>query len=68
MAAQAALFILPNLLAALALPPLQGALYALVYTPAIGLIGGWAAARTSSIWPSLAAAALCNLVLVAVVM
>ncbi len=64
---QALLFILPNLLAALALPPLQGALYALVYTPAIGLLGGWAASRTNSIWPSLASATLCNLVLVVLV-
>lgn len=60
--AQAALFTLPNLLASLALPAPQGILYASVYTfLAIGLIGGWAAARTKSIWPSLFSATLCNL-------
>lgn len=63
---QAFLFMLPNLLATLALPPLQGALYALVYTwLAIGLVGGWAAARTKSIWPSLFSATISNLILVA---
>jgi membrane protease YdiL (CAAX protease family) len=29
----------------------------------VGVIGGWAAARTRSIWPSLAAAAIWNVVL-----
>ena len=58
---QAALFTLPQLLAALVLPPLQGLLYAVVYSfLAIGVVGGWAAARTGSIWPSLAAAAISN--------
>jgi membrane protease YdiL (CAAX protease family) len=33
----------------------------------VGIIGGWAASRTESIWPSLISAALCNLVLVALV-
>lgn len=62
---QAALFVIPNLLASLALPPLQGALYALVYTFfGVGLIGGWAAWRTGSIWPSLVAATLLNLAFV----
>ncbi len=65
---QAAAFVLPNLLAALMLPALQGVLYALVYAwLAIGMIGGWAAARTASIWPSLISATLCNLILVALV-
>jgi membrane protease YdiL (CAAX protease family) len=63
---QAAVFVLPNLIVAFMLPPLQGALYALVYTfLGIGLLGGWAAARTGSIWPSLISATLCNLALVA---
>ncbi len=63
---QAALFVLPNLLAAFMLPALQGALYAGVYTfITIGLVGGWAANRTNSIWPSLVSATVCNLVLVA---
>jgi membrane protease YdiL (CAAX protease family) len=65
---QALLFVVPNLLVAFALPALQGWLYALVYTwLAIGLVGGWAASRTGSIWPSLVSATLCNLVLVALV-
>jgi len=65
---QALLFTLPNLLASFALPPLQGTLYALVYTfLGVGLIGGWAAARTRSIWPSLFSATVGNLVFVALV-
>jgi membrane protease YdiL (CAAX protease family) len=63
---QALLFVIPNLLVAFALPALQGVLYGLIYTwLAIGLVGGWAASRTGSIWPSLIAATICNLVLVA---
>jgi hypothetical protein len=34
----------------------------------IPLIGGWAAARTGSIWPSLLSATLCNLGLAAMVL
>jgi membrane protease YdiL (CAAX protease family) len=65
---QALLFVLPNLLVAFALPALQGWLYVLIYTwSGIGIIGGWAAARTGSIWPSLVSATLCNLVLVALI-
>ena len=63
---QAVLFVIPNLLASVFLPVLQGFLYALVYTwLAIGMIGGWAAARTGSIWPSLISATVGNVVLVA---
>jgi membrane protease YdiL (CAAX protease family) len=66
---QALLFVVPNLLAAFALPPLQGGLYALIYTwLGIGILGGWAAARTGSIWPSLISATFCNLILVALIM
>lgn len=62
---QALLFTLPNLLVTFVLPPLQGTLYAVVYTfLAIGIIGGWAASRTNSIWPSLISATLSNLVYV----
>jgi membrane protease YdiL (CAAX protease family) len=62
---QALLFTLPNLLAGFVLPPLQGALYVVVYTfLGIGLIGGWVAWRTQSIWPSLFSAAVMNLILV----
>ncbi len=63
---QALLFCLPNLPVALVLPPLQGVLYVAVYPfIGIGLIGGWAAARTGSIWPSLVTAAVMNALLVA---
>ena len=61
---QAALFTLPQMLAAFFLPLTQGFLYAVVYSwLSIGLIGGWAASRTGSIWPSLLAATLYNLVM-----
>jgi len=65
---QATLFVIPNLIASFVLPPLQGILYALAYTwLAIGIVGGWAASRTGSIWSSLFSAALFNLVLVALI-
>lgn len=64
-AIQAFLFVIPNLLASFFLPPMQGVLYACAYTwLAIGMIGGWAASRTNSIWPSLFSATLANFVLV----
>jgi len=63
---QALLFTIPNLLATFVLPPLQSVLYALVYTwLGVGIIGGWAASRTKSIWPSLISATVSNLVFVA---
>ncbi len=63
---QAILFTLPQALAATFLPPLQGILYVVVYSAlTIGIVGGWAAARTNSIWPSLVTAAVGNLTLVA---
>ena len=62
---QATLFAIPQLLAATLLPPMQGILYALFYAwLAIGLIGGWVAYRTQSIWPSLTSATICNLIMV----
>jgi membrane protease YdiL (CAAX protease family) len=65
---QALLFVIPNLLVAFMLPALQGLLYILVYTwLAIGVIGGWAASRTGSIWPSLISATVGNLVLVTLI-
>ena len=65
---QALLFAIPNSLVVLVLTQLQGVLYVVVYTwLAIGIIGGWAASRTGSIWPSLISAAVCNLVLVMLV-
>jgi hypothetical protein len=66
---QALLFTILNLPVALFLPPLQGILYAVVYTfMGIGLFGGWAASRTDSIWPSLVSATICNLILVALIL
>jgi len=66
-AIQALCFVIPNLLASFFLPALQGVLYALVYTwLAIGMVGGWAASRTDSIWPSLFSATVMNFVFVAV--
>ncbi len=65
---QAALFTLPQLLAAFLLAPIQGAVYAVFYSfLGVGIIGGWAAARTQSIWPSLASAALWNMIMIALV-
>ncbi len=61
---QAAAFTLPQTIAALLLPPLQGVLYAVIYSfLAIGIVGGWVAVRTQSIWPSLVSATTCNLIL-----
>lgn len=66
---QAILFTLPQILAAWLLPPTQGVVYAVVYSLlGVGIVGGWAAARTQSIWPSLAAATLWNLIMVAIVL
>ena len=65
---QALIFVVPNLLVAFLLPSLQGFLYVLIYTwLAIGIVGGWAASRTGTIWPSLISATLCNLVLVTLI-
>jgi membrane protease YdiL (CAAX protease family) len=65
-AIQAALFTVPQLLAALMLSTVQAAVYAAVYSfLVVGLIGGWAAVRTQSIWPSLAAATLWNMIMIA---
>ena len=62
---QALLFTIPNLLAAIVLPPLQGVLYFVYTFVGIGIVGGWAASRTDSIWPSLFSATVSNLVFVA---
>jgi len=65
---QALLFTIPNMLVSFMIPPLQGLLYALIYTwLAIGMVGGWAASRTKSIWPSLISVTICNLVLVTLI-
>ena len=65
---QATLFAIPQLLAAILLPPMQGILYVIFYAwLAIGLIGGWVAYRTQSIWPSLVSATICNLLMVIII-
>lgn len=64
---QALLFTIPNLLATIVLPPLQSILYIVYSLLAVGVIGGWAASRTDSIWPSLFAVTVSNLVFVALV-
>ncbi|MEN4011412.1 MAG: CPBP family intramembrane glutamic endopeptidase [Chloroflexota bacterium] len=61
---QALLFSIPQAIAALFLKPIQSVLYVIVYSwLAIGVIGGWSAWRTNSIWPGLASATLMNLIL-----
>jgi membrane protease YdiL (CAAX protease family) len=61
---QAALFTLPQALVALFLAPSQAVVYIAVYSfAAIGVIGGYAAWRTASIWPSLVLATAFNAVL-----
>ncbi len=61
-ALQAALFTLPQLIAAFLMRPVEGMAYAALYAfCAVGCINGWAAARTGSIWPGLIAAPLWNL-------
>jgi hypothetical protein len=68
-ALQAALFVVPNGLAALALPPLPGIVYAVGYSfVCVGVVGGWAAWRTGSIFPSLLTQTLLNLALTAIIL
>ena len=63
-ALQAALFTVPQAIVAFVLSPLPGVLYVVGYSwLAIGVVGGWAATRTQSIWPSLTAAVLLNFIL-----
>lgn len=62
---QALLFAIPNLLATTVLPPIQGVSYFVYSFVAIGIVGGWAASRTDSIWPSLFSATISNFVFVA---
>lgn len=63
-ALQAVFFTLPQLLAAVFLSPMQGMVYAVVYSwLAVGVVGGWAAARTRCIWPSWISATTWNLIL-----
>ncbi|NLF64190.1 MAG: CPBP family intramembrane metalloprotease [Chloroflexi bacterium] len=58
---QAALFSLPQALPALVLSPVQAAIWIGAYAfLAVGVVNGWAAARTGSIWPGVIAAPLMN--------
>lgn len=60
---QATLFTLPQLLVTLAMSPAQALVYVVAYSwLAIGMVGGWAATRTGSIWPNLLTATLLNLI------
>lgn len=68
-ALQAAIFSLPQLVVAFIFPPLQAIIWIVVYSwLAVGVVGGWAAARTQSIWPSLISATLTNLLLTMLVL
>ncbi len=61
---QAVVTTLPQAILLLVLPPLQGGLYIVIYSfLEIGVLGGWSAARTRSIWPILTAAVITNFVL-----
>jgi membrane protease YdiL (CAAX protease family) len=63
---QAVLFTIPQSLAAIVISGTQGLVYVVVYSwLAVGIVGGWAALRTRSIWPSLISATLCNFILTA---
>ena len=63
---QATLFTIPQSLAAIVISGTQGLVYAVVYSwLANGMVGGWAALHTRSIWPSLISATLCNFMLTA---
>lgn len=65
---QAVILSLPQLIVMLLFPPGQAVVWILVYSfLAVGVVGGWAAARSGSIWPSLIAATLTNLILTAIV-
>jgi len=61
---QATLFVIPNLLVTLMLPSLQSILYVVYSWLAVGVVGGWSAARTDSIWPSLVSVTLANFLFV----
>lgn len=65
---EAVILSVPQLIVMLLFPALQGIVWIVIYSwLAVGVVGGWAAARTKSIWPSLIAATVTNLVLTAIV-
>lgn len=62
---QAIIFIIPNTLVAFFMIPTQGIIYTVIYSGvAIGIVGGWTAKCTNSIWPSLISASIVNLIAV----
>lgn len=62
---QAVIFALPNLIVSFFMTPLNGVLYVVVYAfLAIGVVGGWSANKTQSIWPSLISATAINFLIV----
>jgi len=62
---QATLFTLPQLIAVVMLSPLQSIIYTVFYSwLAVGVVGGWAAVRTRSIWPSLASVTVWNTIMI----
>jgi len=62
---QAALFTVPNLIAAFFMPLTQAVIYIFGYAfLAVGCVGGYTAAKTNSIWPSLISASTMNLIMV----
>jgi membrane protease YdiL (CAAX protease family) len=67
---QAAIFTLPQLLAALMMPSLtMGLVYALVYSfGAIGLINGWVSMKAGAIWPNLISSTAMNLILSVIIL
>jgi membrane protease YdiL (CAAX protease family) len=61
---QAFLFTLPQAIAAVFLRPIQAYVYIIYSFIAVGLIGGWSAWKTKSIWPGLITVTLMNLIFV----
>jgi membrane protease YdiL (CAAX protease family) len=66
---QAAVFTLPQALPALFLTPLQAVVWIGAYAfLGVGVVNGWAAARTGTIWPGAVAAPLMNLIVTLLVL
>lgn len=66
---QAALFALPQALPALFLTPLQAVVWIGAYAfLGVGVVNGWSAARTGTIWPGAIAASLMNLIVTLLVL
>lgn len=62
---QSLFFIIPNILVSLFMTSLQGVIYTIVYAGiGIGIVGGFSAKKTNSIWPSLITAVIVNMLAV----